>query len=423
MSHYTTLIIGAGAAGLAAGRALWEAGHQNILILEARARIGGRVWTDYDLADFPIELGAEFIHGERTAAYALSQAAGLRSQFIPRLEALHWSDGQGPALPHQQLSRGLQTRLARLIAASENMSGIFRDQSLQDYLEEFGYGGEALMMADVLLAQTWGVDIDALSCHDMIREQEMNTAGGGDFRLIEGYGRLLDWYAQGLPIRLDCPVKSLEWNPDGVLLTTPQGDFQAQKCLITLPVSLLRAKTLSFSPPLSAEKQRALDSFYFEPATKQIYVFRQAQWEPDLSYLGQPNLTARWWTPSYGREGQGVMTAYATASRARQLDGMSEAAALDLGLKALSKFIRVNVRHLEAELLSAKRVSWATEPYTRGGYATVVIGRVEARHALANPEGGVLFFAGEATAYQSQVQTVHGALESGWRAAREILNS
>lgn len=421
MSHYSTLIIGAGAAGLAAARFLWDAGQQDFLILEARPRIGGRVWTAYDLADSPVELGAEFIHGAQAPTHKLLQDAGLSSLFIPRLEVVHWSDGQGPAIPRDQLNLGLQTRLARMIAASENMSGIFRDQSLQDYLEEFGYGGEALSMADVLLAQTWAADIDALSCHQMIRDQEMDQAGEGDFRIVEGYSRLLGWYAEGLPLRLETPVDSIQWGPEGVLVKSGQEAFQAKKCIITLPLGVLKAKLITFDPPLGADKQRAVQSFYFEPATKLIYVFSQALWPADLSYLAQPNLTARWWTPSYGREGQGIITAYATASRARQLDGMSEDAALDLGLKALSKFIRVKVSDLEGNLQTAQRLSWAADPYSRGGYASVAIGRLEARQLLANPEGGVLFFAGEATAYHSQPQTVHGAIETGWRAAREVL--
>jgi monoamine oxidase len=137
--------------------------------------------------------------------------------------------------------------------------------------------------------------------------------------------------------------------------------------------------------------------------------------------MAHTGLIARWWTPAYGRAASDpshtVITAFVTAERARQVDAMSELAALAMGLQELAPLI--GVADLVTECIAARRVSWAHEPFTRGGYAHCPPGAAAARLALAQPAADRLFFAGEATAFETNPQTVHGAIESGWRAAQE----
>jgi monoamine oxidase len=421
-SFYDTLVIGAGAAGLAAGRTLHDAG-RNILILEARDRIGGRIWTDESFADFPLELGAEFIHGEKAATHDLLRQAGLDTIPVDRMGKLRWAIYRMPALAIDSLPTqlrativGLQTHYQRLPAQPPDP-----DISLADYLQGRGWDEEALKVADVLLAQTCCAPLDALSCADLIREMKADHAGKHEFRIRQGYSALLKWYSRDLPIQFKTSVRDIKWNKDGVTVITTGEIFRAPRCIITVPVSILTLRIIRFDPVLSKDKQDAIAAFKTEPATKLIYRFPQPFWDSDLTYMAHPGLATRWWTPGYGREGAAVICCYVTAQQARILDELPEEQALTWGLTELNGLLEMRETDLRKACLEARRVSWGKDAYARGGYAHVTPGMAHIRPILARPEGNVLFFAGEATAYDTNPQTVHGALESGWRAARESM--
>jgi monoamine oxidase len=427
------IIIGAGAAGVAAGRALQAAGQQ-IVILEARDRIGGRAWTETTPAGYPLELGAEFIHGEHVITHRLLHEAGMYALPAERAALQHWlldmdvhhpAEQQTRLRPMTELPEPLQSQWAAIEAAYAALKTQppATDCSLQDYLAGRGLltapGLET--MADVLLAQTCCARLDQLSSADLAREMQVDQAGRQEFRLEQGYAALFAWLSHDLDIRLNEVVRGIYWGPNPAV-QTERALLHARAILVTVPVALLAAGEIQFIPALPPAKQAAIAAFRTEPATKLIYQFRQRRWADEQAYLCQPGLTARWWTPGEGRpDAPALITAYLTADRARQIDSLPEADALALGLRELSSLLDQPLETLQADLRMARRVSWAGDPYARGGYAHLPPGQAGARPALAAPLGGSLFFAGEATAWHSNPQTVHGAFESGLRAAGEIL--
>lgn len=422
-STLSILIIGAGAAGLAAGRALLDAGC-DLLILEARDRIGGRIYTDLSFADIPVELGAEFIHGERAVTHELVKQAGLNTLPVVRMGNLWWAEPTRPTVPRGQLPPALKQQLEGLLADYRQLSdaNLPADLSLADYLRARGWNSDARALADVLLAQTCCARLDSLSCYDLIREMRVDHSGHEEARIAEGYDTLLKWYSRDLPIRLNTPVSKIRWNADGVTVIAGVTAFNARKCIVTVPVSILQQERIRFDPPLSEEKRWAIKALRVEPATKLIYRFHEPLWPDNLTYMAHTGLTARWWTPGYPRPNAAIICAYLTADRARQIDAMDESAALATGLQELSGLLDISLKRLQEQLVKARRFSWMAEPCTLGGYASVPPGAADARPLLAQPEGDVLFFAGEATAYDTNPQTVHGAMESGWRAARACMN-
>ncbi len=415
-----TLVIGAGAAGLACARRLFDAGHP-VRVIEARPRVGGRIQTDQSFAGYPIELGAEFIHGERAATHSLLRAAGLSVIPVDRLGAgLRWG---APAAPLAQQPAEIGATIGRLRAAYATLAErdpTLPDQSLADHLRERGFDAAALRTADVLLAQTCCARLDDLSCADLAREMRADHAGPLEFRIAEGYGALLGWWSAGLPITLNVPVDRIAWGVDGVTVETAASRFVGRRAVIALPVAVLAAGAIRFDPPLPGSKRDALAAFHTEPATKLLYRFTERRWDPDLTFMAHEGTAARWWTPGYRREGPPVLAAYVTADRARQIDALSEADSLALGLREAAALLGqpALADHMEAAL----RVRWAADPLARGGYAHVTPGGAGARPLLAAPVEDVLFFAGEATAWDTNPQTVHGAIESGWRAAGEVLH-
>ncbi|MBW4438079.1 MAG: FAD-dependent oxidoreductase [Pleurocapsa minor GSE-CHR-MK-17-07R] len=421
--HPRIVVIGAGAAGLLAARTLNAAGY-HVTVLEATGAIGGRIRTDTDFANFPVELGAEFIHGSNAITRTLVEESGLSVIPVNRMGNLRWGI---PALPLGKLSlseRKLIVSLQRDYHALAS-APLYGDMSLRDYFAGLGYDSDGLRMADVLLAQTCCASLETLSIADLQREMQVDHAGGlaydGEARIEQGYAELLRMISRGLTIRLHSPVSDIQRHGGGLTIYAHGEAHMARACILTVPVSVLKKDTIRFDPPLSRAKRDAIHTFRTERATKLIYRFSERLWPDDATYLTGDMDAARWWAPDLGRGDQAipVISCYVTANRARVFDLMDDYAALRWGLVQLAELLGTSQYQLERHFVAGKRISWAHEPYARGGYAHVPPGAADARVTLAEPESGGLFFAGEATAYDTNPQTVHGAFESGIRAARE----
>jgi monoamine oxidase len=407
---FDTIIIGAGAAGLAAARMLHDAGKQ-VLILEAQNRIGGRIFTDNSFADVPVELGAEFIHGENVATHSLLREYGFSTTDAPRYQNMWWA-WDSFAQARANLPEAAQKILAELDKTYAAIPQTDSDISLANYLRQKGFDTQAIGFADVYFAQTCCASIESLSIADLAREMRQDTAGKDEFRVKGGYSAFLAKYSEGLAIKLDEPVCQIKQG-ETVLVETHKASYEAKTALVTVSLSVLQRELIKFSPELSSNKTWAIHAMKMQAGTKLIYRFDKPYWDEKMIYLLHRGKTPRWWTNG------NLISCFATAEAAKHIDSLSEEDALAVGLEELS--LLLNQLDLAEHCMAAKRFSWVNEPFIGGAYAHVPAGAAEARIALAKPEGK-LFFAGEATAYQSNPQTVHGALKSGWRAAREILS-
>ncbi len=411
------IIIGAGAAGLGAAMGLREAGVSS-LIVEARERLGGRIWTDHSFVAGPIELGAELIHGEGAVTHELARAAGIATTPVDRYGGLRWGDG-GPAIPVEALPPERLALIRDLQAAYKSLAEAAPtpDRSLAAELRARGFDEGALAVADVLLAQTCCASIEQLSCADLARELRVDHAGALEYRPVGGYSPLIGWMARDQRFLLGAPVSAIARHSRGVTVTAGGRTYEAGRCIITAPPGLLGA--IAFDPPLSAAKTEAAAAFGMEPATKLFFGFDRAYWDEELAYLAHEGLFSRWWTPLLHRPGAPVICCYVTAERARLVDTLDDA---ELRRRALDELAGlIGSPALRDGCVALRRSAWAADPLARGGYAHLPPGAADARPALAAPEGESLFFAGEATAYDTNPQTVHGAIESGRRAAAECL--
>jgi monoamine oxidase len=425
------LVIGAGAAGLAAARALTSAGRRAI-VLEARDRIGGRVWTDRTFAPFPVERGAEFIHGEQADTWALIRRAGLPTESFSRWQGRRIVTEQDRLAGDELLHA--RPDLQRLFTLEQQLAEYQGpDCSLADWLAANHFSPLAAHIADMRLAHSNCATPATISVAELAHELRISDKGPGDFHILDGYDRALALLADDLDIRLGTAVTAIQWDEDGVAVETsgqagkrkdtdrrsPAGlpiadSLSARHAVVTLPLALLKAGAVTFDPPLPQAKLRAIGALAMAPAMKLLLRFEEQFWDAQMTFLTGRDPVPVWWTV---RRAAPLLTGFITGPRAARLAAHGPDGALEQGLAALAAIFGDAPRRLFA---AGHIVDWAADEWARGGYSSVPPGAHGQRAVLGQPTGA-LHFAGEATVFANNPATVHGALHSGERAAGEIL--
>lgn len=409
------IVIGAGAAGLAAAAALVREGH-SVLILEARDRVGGRCWTRrMPGLDIPVELGAEFIHGEAASTHALLAEAGIAAVDSTREQ--------------RYLERG---RLRRMNAFAEAQRAVRRapplerDVSFARLLARTRVSRKTKTFARMMVQGFDAADPARVSARSILEEWgEGGSLGASQPRPQGGYGALCDWLAHsvvahGARLRLDSPVTTLTWKRGSVVVKGRSFAFRARRAIVTLPLGVLQSNSALFKPSLDM-KQAALRKLASGPVIRVAMRFHTPFWEaraPEVAFFHVPEAPfPTFWTPLPMRAP--LLTAWAGGPKAARLTGSSRDALLAAALRSVG-MVFGQERALKAQLDAALVQDWQADPCSRGGYSYVRVGGEGARERLAEPLDDTLYFAGEATDVE-EAGTVAGALRSGERGAREVL--
>ena len=407
-------MIGAGAAGLAAAVALTRAG-RSVLVLEARERVGGRCWTRRMAGlDVPVELGAEFIHGEARPTHALLRQAGLAPIDSRRVQRRFEAGRLHPANSFDEARRAVQG------------ANLPRDVSFERFLASRRLPEKTKAYARMMVEGFDAADPARVSARSIIEE----WSEGGELdathpRPEGGYGRLMDWLAgrvvaRGARLQNEAVVREIRWKKAAV---TVRGQFlgtpftvRARQAVITLPLGVLQSSAVRFVPAI--QKREALARLASGPVVRVAMSFHEPVWEkraPGVAFFHSPGTPfPTIWTPLPMRAP--LMTAWAGGPKAARLSGLSQR---KLVAAALST---VHAIFPSARLANALVQDWDQDPYARGGYSYLLVNGEGAREQLAEPLKDTLFFAGEATD-SIEAGTVSGALRSGQRAVREILKS
>jgi monoamine oxidase len=424
------IIVGAGAAGLAAARELHRAGAK-VMVLEARARIGGRILTHHDTnCPLPIELGAEFVHGRPPTIFKLLEAFGLGAVETESRRLLAEEGGLKPlddfweivASVDEQIDPNVDVPYEAFLKSAEATA--FHKSVAKSYVEGFNAA-----RADVIGAA-------AVALSDRAAQE---IEGEKQFRLPSGYDALVREFAKELPsdcVRLEHVVCEVTWKPGDVEVRCvhhgAEDRFRARYLIATVPLGLLRSKPdkrggILFDPPL-APKTAALSRLEVGHVIKVIMRFRERFWE-DPRIIGDCHnfgftlcfdaAFPTWWTTQPVT--MNLLTGWAAGTAAEKLLGRTPDELRKLAITSISETFRVPSASIEAQFMEMHFHDWSADPFARGAYSYPAAGGIEAAKTLAEPLERTLFFAGEATDFQGYNGTVHGPIKSGYRAAREVL--
>ncbi len=428
------VVIGAGIAGLSAARALSGRG-RSVVVLEARARIGGRILTCEDPElPVPVELGAEFVHGAAEQSFALLRAASSVAVDTGGT-SFAFEDG---ALREGSDPFGV---VARVMSRARELR---EDVSVEEFLTAStapdAEGERERRYARMLVQGFDAADPRRASVGAIAEEWSEGESGqtGQQFRPLGGYARLLRALRGTLDparvhVRLATPAHVVRRDAAGVVVEATSADgtplrLQASAAIVTVPVGVLHAHGLRFEPPLPARTRDALDMLVMGPVVKLALRFRTPFWERvegeryrDGAFFHRAEAAfPAFWNLLPLRAP--LLVAWAGGPYADALRHRDAAKRLALALDDLRVLFGEGADpHGELEACYAH--DWQDDPYARGAYSYVAVGGRGARGALAEPVDGVLFFAGEAAVAASEAGTVAGALISAERAANAVFSA
>jgi monoamine oxidase len=401
MNECDVIIIGAGAAGLGAARRLAAAGIA-VHVVEARNRVGGRAWTAHAPSGLPIELGCAWLHSaDENELCALALQAGLTIDKTRPPWRTQMNDiGFAPA---DQADFG--AALGRLFARLDEAGEAEGDQSADRLLDPGGRWNPLLNATSTYIN---GVELDQLSVRDFWRYHDT----GVNWRIVEGYGRLMEALASGLDITFDSAASLIDHTGPQVRIETPRGDLRAGAVIVTVPTDVLRAGDLRFHPALP-DKIAAAAVLPLGLADKLYLKLDGAEEFPKDSHLYGALDSVR--TGSYHLRpfGRPVIEVYFGGRFARGLEAEGEAAFASFAIGQLASLLGEGMRK---RLHPIAATAWARDPYARGSYSHAMPGHADARSVLAAPVDERLFFAGEACMVHD-FSTAHGAYRSGVKAA------
>ena len=414
------LVIGAGIAGLRAAEVLVANGRR-VIVLEARDRLGGRIYTDRSWG-VPVELGASWIHGvENNPIAALAAAKGIATRATDYESVMYGADGK--RLPDDALDE-IESQVAELVEVGREGSPD-TDEPLRAALDR-AIGAADLDQSELLNVEmgitasieheyaTDAVNLSATNFDDGADEE------GGDALLPGGYDKVVEAVANGLDVRFGHVVSSVDSSGDRAVVVTSEGNFEAGAVVVTVPLGVLKAGSIQFLPALSEPKSRAISKLGMGVLSKTCLRFKSQFWPDDAELIDI--------VPPASRRGQWVESLSLTAlvdvpalmmfnagKFARAVETMTDAGVIASASSALTPAFPG--LPTPTGLL---RSSWSVDPFSLGSYSFIGVGASLAdRDALAAPEGR-RFFAGEACS-RDHAGTVHGAYTSGEAAANAVL--
>ncbi|MGP9814120.1 flavin monoamine oxidase family protein [Rhodopseudomonas sp. NSM] len=404
-SSVDVAIIGAGAAGLGAARALENSG-LSVIVLEARDRIGGRAYTKMVTSEIAFDVGCGWLHSADENSFV-----GVAGQLGIAIDTTHppWSERSfGDVFPPRQrasFSKALDAFYERVWRAAKRKT----DAAAATLLDP---GNRWNPMIDAVSTYVNGAELDRISIHDV----EAYRDTGVNWRIRAGYGALIAAYGAPCPVALHCAVSVIDHVGLQVRLETSQGPLTAGKVIITVPTNLIADEAIRFLPELP-DKVEAARGLPLGADDKVMLKLSDPNGFPADGNLRGATMRAAMGSYHLRPFGLDCIEGFFGGRFARELEDAGDGAFAAQGIDEIADLLGNDIRRKLSPLAESR---WTRDPFTRGSYSHALPGHAGARAILAAPVDNRLFFAGEATSPHF-FSTAHGARDSGERAAREVM--
>lgn len=404
-SHVDVVVVGGGAAGVAAAKRLTEASIRCLLV-EARPRLGGRAWTVHDRNGHGLDLGCGWLHSaDRNPWTGVAQQQGFTIEKTPP----PW------------MNRPLEASL------SHAEHSAFRQAIDQFYtrLEEAAQRGTDAAASSVLdPANRWNPLLDAMGTYisgaelERVSLKDLDNYHSTDinWRVVEGYGTLIAAYGANVPAMLDCPVSGVDHSGKRLRIQTSKGAITANQAIVTVPSTIVAAERIQFTPALP-DKVEAANRLPLGHDDKLFMSLDGAEEFPTSARLfAHTNRTA---TAGYHIRpfGWPMIEAYFGGACAAELENGGQAAFFDF---AVAELVGVMGSEFAKSLKPIRVHCWGRDPFALGAYSFARPGYADRRAVLAEPVDDRLFFAGEACSLHD-FSTAHGGYLTGVAAAESVI--
>jgi len=405
MTETDVVIVGAGAAGLAAAVTLGAEGVDYVLI-EAQGRIGGRAHTSNREFGVPFDVGCAWLHAaDRNPFFPDARAAGWTLQHHEMgLDHLYFRDRKASASEMAALSEA-ETALQAAIDAhdgpDDRLASLVRATQLDDAVSTFNG------------PMDFGKDDDEISVADFRSAEDLDP----NYLTREGYGALIAHWGRDVPVTLACPARRVRWDGQGVEVETDRGTLRARAVIVTVSTGVLAFDGIRFAPTLPEGHSRAVFDLPMGLLTKvPIRVTgTRLGLRPfdDVLVVGHARHDLYLLCFPFDLD---LIVGFVGGDFAWEMEAAGPAAAVDFVTGRLEALFGHDVRR---HLGHGTMTNWAAEPWVRGAYAVAAPGAADARRILAEPVAERIWFAGEALA-GGLIQTAGGARLSGEEAARQV---
>jgi monoamine oxidase len=407
------LVIGAGLAGLACTQQLMAAG-QRVVVLEARQRIGGRIWTEHRQG-CAIDLGASWLHGVASNPLHRLVTQDLRLAVIPTDEQQRITIGLNGQHWSAERTERADAWLDALVRLAEDSGSA--DQPLSKLLKE-PLSSDQHFTLITNVEHELGAPLSAIAANAPLGDGQELV--GGDALVPDGLDLVVQHFAQGAEIRLGQVVQKIENHPQGVRVTTTTGAvFEARRLCCTVPLGVLKRNLIRFEPPLPIAKALAIKHLGMGVLDKIVLQFPERFWDPTTWLRNDGPEVGLWpeWVDLTGVIGRPALMGFIAATQAQQLERLPDQAILTSALNQLKRCYPQLVIPAPTDVLMTR---WSEDPFACGSYSFPAVGSTPGMRADLAQRWDAMVFAGEA-ASTTHPATLQGAYLSGIQAAQALL--
>lgn len=414
---YDVIVVGAGPAGLGAAERL-SANGQRVVVLEARDRLGGRLWTDHTTLTIPHDRGAELMHGgPDISTWKFVKQKGLTTEKVNP----NYGRQNRYRRFHSHRSRQFYQFPRGLPKGAQDFPEPQKNETAAKYFNRIGLNNNNLPLAiRVIVTDTEQFDkLPATQVYDDLNDCVKATIDrelpaddyAGDFKVVGGYDQIVEAMANSVDIKKSTQVKSVHYSRSGVSLETNNGEFKAKKCVMAVPAGVLQKHRINFTPKLPDAKLAILEKITYLPVFKSILEFAAPVVPKTFGYMETYSMNPPTiWDASHNTPGFGgqLLVGWATGDQARELLKLPMKDRFEASLESVRAF----ADDPGVKYVNATNYDWREDEFAEGAYPSG--GKDD---AVYEPIDDVLFWAG------IQTSAVHLSYNSGRKAAKNVLTT